>query len=150
MRNSIKVFSFMVLLLLMMESANAKDYFGLNLSTETIDSATKKANSLFADNQCLDNAGLRIYGNGLLRFYGWFDYMDVKFRTGTGINQVDVFANNLSDAQLAKLIKHLHEDYDLADLSALPYRGKDIRGIVWDARLVGKSALISLTNETSR
>jgi hypothetical protein len=125
----------------------AKDYFGLNLATETIDSATQKAKSLFADNNRIEDAGLRIVGNGLLRFYGWFDYMDVRFSTARGIRRIDVVANNLSDAQQVKLIKHLHEDYDLADLSVLPYRGKDIRGIAWDVRLDGRSVLISLTNE---
>jgi hypothetical protein len=45
---------------------HAKDYFGLNLATETIDSATQKAKSLFADNHRIEDAGLRIVGNGLL------------------------------------------------------------------------------------
>jgi hypothetical protein len=124
----------------------AKDYFGLNLATETIDSATQKAKSLFADNHRIEDAGLRIVGNGLLRFYGWFDYMDVRFSPAQGIRRIDVVANNLSDAQQVKLIKHLHEDYDLADLSVLPYRGKDIRGIAWDVRLDSRSVVIVLSN----
>ena len=122
----------------------AKDYFGLNLATETIDSATQKAKSLFADNNRIEDAGLRIYGNGLLRFYGWFDYMDVRFRSGGGVSRVDVFANSLTDIQLEKLIKHLREDYDVSDLSTLPYRGKDTRGVAWDVRLSGTTVHIQV------
>jgi hypothetical protein len=72
--------------------------------------------------------------------------MDVRFSPAQGIRRIDVVANNLSDVQQAKLIKHLHEDYDLADLSVLPYRGKDIRGIAWDVRLDSRSVVIVLSN----
>jgi len=150
MQPRILLYAFAVYVLLMSGVVSAKDYFGLNLATETIETATNKAKALFADRHRLNDLSLRIDGNGLLRFYGWFDYLEVYFRPEGGVDRIDVFANHLSNDQMAKLVKHLQEDYDLSELSALPYQGKDIRGVEWSARLQGKHGVMITVNNVKR
>jgi hypothetical protein len=137
--------SFIFLALLSLQ-ANAKDYFGLNLDSDNFSIVREKARIVFADADKTDT-GLRIQGNGLLRLHGWLDYVDISFSKEKGICAIDIYTTKIDEEKTQRLINHLRKDYDLTDLTTIPYSGEDQRQIKWIINKNGNNVVIHvLTN----
>ncbi len=113
----------------------AKDYFGITLDQDNATAVCQKASRVLADCDILANGDAQIQGNGLLRLLNpIIQQANVSFSAITGsANKLVVLTRPLSNASVDKLVKHLREDYDLADLASLNVQGLvDIRGKHWD------------------
>jgi hypothetical protein len=113
----------------------AKDYFGITLDQDNAATVCQKASKVLADCDILANGDAQIQGNGLLRLINpVIQQANIGFSTVTGAaNKLVVLTRPLSNASVDKLVKHLREDYDLADLTSLNVQGLvDIRGKHWD------------------
>ncbi len=115
-------------------NAQAKDYFGITLDVDTAKTVCQKADRVFADCEVTPEGDAVIQGNGLMRLLNpVIQQARVSFAPDGKANQLLVLTRPLSEKSMEKLVKHLREDYDLTDLTALSADNRvDIRSRRWD------------------
>ena len=123
-----------VLFSLLTLNAQAKDYFGITLDVDTAKTVCQKADRVFADCEVTPEGDAVIQGNGLMRLLNpVIQQARVSFAPDGKANQLLVLTRPLSEKSMEKLVKHLREDYDLTDLTALSADNRvDIRSRRWD------------------
>jgi len=115
-------------------NAQAKDYFGITLDSDTAKTVCQKADRVFADCEVTADGDSVIQGNGLLRLLNpVIQQARVSFAQDGKADELVVLTRPLSEKSIEKLVKHLREDYDLNDLNSLLVENlRDIRGRRWD------------------
>ncbi len=115
-------------------NAQAKDYFGITLDSDTAKTVCQKADRVFADCEVTADGDAVIQGNGLLRLLNpVIQQARVSFAQDGKADELVVLTRPLSEKSIEKLVKHLREDYDLNDLNSLLVENlRDIRGRRWD------------------
>jgi hypothetical protein len=115
-------------------NAQAKDYFGITLDSDTAKTVCQKADRVFADCEVTADGDAVIQGNGLLRLLNpVIQQARVSFAQDGKADELVVLTRPLSEKSIEKLVKHLREDYDLNDLNSLLAENlRDIRGRRWD------------------
>lgn len=115
-------------------NAQAKDYFGITMDVDTAKTVCQKADRVFADCEVTTEGDAVIQGNGLLRLLNpVIQQARVSFAKDGKADELVVLTRPLSEKSIEKLIKHLREDYDLANLTELSVENlMDIRGRRWD------------------
>lgn len=115
-------------------NAQAKDYFGITMDVDTAKTVCQKADRVFADCEVTTEGDAVIQGNGLLRLLNpVIQQARVSFAKDGKADELVVLTRPLSEKSIEKLIKHLREDYDLANLTELSVENlMDIRGRLWD------------------
>ncbi len=115
-------------------NAQAKDYFGITLDSDTAKTVCQKADRVFADCEVTTEGDAIIQGNGLLRLLNpVIQQARVSFAQDGKADELVVLTRPLSEKSIEKLVKHLREDYDLANLTELSVENMmDIRGRRWD------------------
>lgn len=123
-----------VLLILFAWNAQAKDYFGISLDADSAKTVCQKAERVFADCAITPEGDAVVQGNGLLRLLNpVIQQARVSFTNDGKAEKLVVLTRPLSEKSIEKLIKHLREDYDLANLTELSVENlMDIRGRRWD------------------
>lgn len=123
-----------LLLTLFVLNVQAKDYFGITLDSDTTKTVCQKADRVFADCEVTADGGAVIQGNGLLRLFNPdIQQARVGFTKDGRAHELVVLTHPLSEKSIEKLVKHLREDYDLANLTELSVENLiDIRGRRWD------------------